>query len=117
VRTIDGLHGAAIVSREGSVVLEAAGGLADAQSGAPCMPSTRFQIASVSKLFAAVAAMLLVDSGALSVSDPVERWLPEMAKEWRPITLHQLLCHTAGIPHWHDAPGFDPTQKIDAHQR
>ena len=49
MRLVEGLPGVATVTRAGSAVLELAGGLADAKSGARCTPQTRFQIASVSK--------------------------------------------------------------------
>ena len=65
MRSVEGLHGAAAVTRAGSVELELAGGLADAGSGAECTPQTRFQIASVSRQFAATAVMLLAESGAV----------------------------------------------------
>jgi CubicO group peptidase (beta-lactamase class C family) len=38
-----------------------------------------FRIASLTKPIAAAGAMLLVDDGVLSVSDPVDEWLPELA--------------------------------------
>jgi len=38
-----------------------------------------FRIASISKPIAGVAAMLLIQDGAMALGDPVERWLPEFA--------------------------------------
>jgi CubicO group peptidase (beta-lactamase class C family) len=115
VSSIDGLRGAAIVTRAGSVELELAGGLAEAD--AECTPQTRFQIASVSKQFAAAAVMLLAESGTVALGEPVERWFPGCLPHWRQITLHHLLTHTAGIAHWGDAPGFDPSQPMTPGQR
>jgi CubicO group peptidase (beta-lactamase class C family) len=117
VRSIEGLRGAAIVTRGGRVTLEAAGGLADASAGVPCTPRTRFQIASVSKQFAAVAAMLLAESGQLDLAEPVARWFPGGPPQWQRVTLHHLLTHTAGVRHWGDVPGFDPSQPIDLAER
>jgi CubicO group peptidase (beta-lactamase class C family) len=117
VSSIDGLRGAAIVTRAGSVELELAGGLADAEADAECTPQTRFQIASVSKQFAAAAVMLLAESGTVALGEPVERWFPGCLPHWRQITLHHLLTHTAGIAHWGDAPGFDPSQPMTPGQR
>lgn len=76
MHSIEGLRGAAIVTRAGRVKLEVTGGLADAEAGVECTPQTRFQIASVSKQFAAVAAVLLAESGKLDLAEPVTRWLP-----------------------------------------
>jgi CubicO group peptidase (beta-lactamase class C family) len=113
VRPVEGLCGAAIVTRGGRVVLEAAGGLADAEAGTECTPRTRFQIASVSKQFAAAAALLLAESGRLDLAEPVTRWFPGVPPQWQRVTLHHLLTHTAGIQHWGNAPGFDPSQPMD----
>jgi len=117
VCSIEGLRGTAIVTRAGSVKLELADGLADAETGAVCTPRTRFQIASVSKQFAAAAVMLLAESGMVALDEPVERWFPGALPQWRQVTLHHLLTHTAGIAHWGDAPGFDPSQPMTPGQR
>jgi CubicO group peptidase (beta-lactamase class C family) len=102
---VAGLHGAAIVTRAGRVKLEVASGLADAEAGAECTPQARFQISSISKQFAAVAVLLLAESGQLDLAEPVARWLPGSPPQWQRVTLHHLLSHTAGVRHWGDAPG------------
>ncbi len=114
---IEGLHGAALVTRGGSVALEWAGGPAGDAAGSSCTINTRFQIASVSKQFAAVATMLLVDDGTVDLFDPVERWLPQCPPRWRTITLRHLLSHTAGISHWGDAPGFVANEAMPLEER
>jgi len=117
VYTVEGLRGAAIVTRDGRVTLEAASGLADAGAGTRCTPQTRFQISSISKQFAAVAAMLLAESGQLDLAEPVARWFPGGPPQWQRVTLHHLLTHTAGVHHWGDAPGFDLSQPMDLAER
>jgi CubicO group peptidase (beta-lactamase class C family) len=117
VRSVEGLRGAVTVTRAGSVEVELAGGLADAGSGAGCTPRTRFQIASVSKQFAATAVMLLAESGTVELGEPVARWLPGSLPQWRRVTLHHLLTHTAGVRHWDGAPGFEPSQPMDIADR
>jgi CubicO group peptidase (beta-lactamase class C family) len=117
VRSVEGLRGAAIVTRAGQVALEVASGLADAEAGAMCTPRTRFQICSISKQFAAVAALLLAESGVLDLAEPVARWLPGGPPQWQRVTLHHLLTHTAGVRHWDDAPGFDASQPMDPAER
>ena len=117
MRLVEGLPGAATVTRAGSAVLELADGLANAESGTRCTPQTRFQIASVSKQFAAAAVMLLAESGTVELDEPVARWLPGCPAQWRQVTLHHLLTHTAGVRHWGDAPGFQPAQPMDPGER
>jgi CubicO group peptidase (beta-lactamase class C family) len=105
-----------LVAKGGTVKADLAGGMADAEAGVPCTSATRLQLCSVSKQFAAAAVMLLVESGRLDLHEPVARWLPEGPSQWGQVTLHQLLSHTAGVPHWMEAPGLDPTEpaSIDA---
>ncbi|WP_118856926.1 serine hydrolase domain-containing protein [Sphingomonas mesophila] len=59
-------------------------------------PEQPYQIASISKQFTAMAALLLEDDGKLDLDDPVAQWLPGISGGER-ITLRQLLSHTAGI--------------------
>jgi CubicO group peptidase (beta-lactamase class C family) len=108
------LHGVVMVTRSGTVRTERAAGVADIGSGpvtgTPCTLQTRFQLCSVSKQFAAAAALLLAEAGQLALDDPVDRWLPAGSPQWSRVTLHHLLSHTAGVPHWHQAPGLDPPE-------
>jgi CubicO group peptidase (beta-lactamase class C family) len=106
-----------MVTRAGSVEADLAGGLADAPAGVPCTSATRFQLCSVSKQFTAAAVMLLVESGRLDLREPVARWLPEGPPQWRQVALHQLLSHTAGVPHWLEAPGLDPAEPMRTSER
>jgi len=117
MRRVEGLRGAAMVTKGGSVEADLAAGLADVEAAVPITSGTRFQLCSVSKQFAAAAAMLLAESGRLDLREPVDRWLPEGAPQWRRVTLHHLLSHTAGIPHWLEAPGLDPAEPMGISER
>jgi D-alanyl-D-alanine carboxypeptidase len=74
-------------------------GFADAASGAPVRPETRFQIGSISKSFAAIVAMQEVEAGRLDLNAPVADFVPwlELPRPDGPITLHHLLSHTSGL--------------------
>jgi CubicO group peptidase (beta-lactamase class C family) len=117
MRPVAGLRGAAMVTRGGSVEADLAVGLADIEASVRCSSRTRFQICSVSKQFAAAAVMLLVESGRLDPGEPVARWLPGGPPQWQQVTLHHLLCHTAGVPHWLEAPGLDPARPMAISER
>ena len=104
--------GVALVQRRGSTVAEWVSGLADHDTGRECTRSTRFQICSLSKQFAAAAVLLLADRGLVTLEDSVERWFPGCPEPWRAITLHHLLTHTSGLAHWSDFPGLDLTRPV-----
>jgi CubicO group peptidase (beta-lactamase class C family) len=64
----------------------------------PMREDTLFDLASLSKLFTAVAALQLVDAGALDMSQPAARYLPAFGKNGKAgITVRQLLAHTSGL--------------------
>lgn len=115
------LCGVAMVTRGGTVVTELAAGPADAGAdtgaGTPCTPATRFQLCSVSKQFTAAAVLLLAESGRLALDDTVDRWLPGGPPQWSGVTLHHLLSHTAGVPHWLEAPDLDPAEPMAIGER
>ena len=113
----ESLHGSVRVTKAGSVLADLAGGLADVDNGIACTPSTPFQVASVSKQFTAAALMLLVESGSLDLNEPVDRWLLDASPQWKQVTLHHLLSHTAGVPHWREAPGLDPAEPMGIGER
>lgn len=97
-------QGAALVRRAGETLLDRGFGAADRAHGRPNTPETAFQIASISKQFAAAAILLLQESGALCVQDRIPVWVPECPDAWEPITVHQLLTQTSGMGHWDDLP-------------
>jgi CubicO group peptidase (beta-lactamase class C family) len=106
-----------MVTKGGKLLADLTGGLADVEAAVPCAPETRFQLCSVSKQFLASAAMLLVESGRLDLGERIAQWLPGAPQQWRQVTLHHLLCHTAGVPHWLEAPGLDPAEAMSIDQR
>ncbi|WP_448540143.1 serine hydrolase domain-containing protein [Roseiflexus sp.] len=122
---MDGLLGAAVergdvpgvvavvVDRKG-VLYEGAFGKRNLTTGEPMTPDTVCWIASMTKAITGACTMQLVEQGKLDLDAPAEQWVP-MLKEaqvlegWddegkpklrpptRPITLRQLLTHTAGF--------------------
>ena len=79
----------------------------------PLRPEMRYKIGSVSKQFMAMAILLLVQDGKLSLDDPVGRYLPSLTRA-NDITIRQLLSHTSGYQDYlsprlrgavHDATG------------
>ena len=91
------------VVRDGRLALFEASGLADTASTTPITDETAFRIASLTKLFTAIAVMQLLEQGRVDLDGPANSYLrayqlvPAKA-EWRPATLRHLLTHTAGVP-------------------
>ncbi len=74
-------------------------GYADSGQKRPVTKDTLFQIGSISKSFASVALLQLVEQGRVDLNKPVKHYLPwlEIRSRHRPVTLHHLMSHTAGI--------------------
>lgn len=103
----------ALVARRGKVAYLQAVGLRDRESGSPMHEDAIFRIASQTKALVSVAVMILQEDGRLLLSDPVSEHLKEFSqttvavpkkdggyevvKAKRPITIRDLLTHTAGI--------------------
>jgi CubicO group peptidase (beta-lactamase class C family) len=80
------------------VVFESAYGLADRAWGIPCSPRVRFDSASITKLFTAVATLQQIESGAFALDTGVVEYLGLTATALsRAITPYHLLTHTSGI--------------------
>jgi CubicO group peptidase (beta-lactamase class C family) len=106
-----------VVFRSGAPVFSHAAGLAQG-AGSEAEPvaftaGTKMRMASISKLATALTAHALADQGACDLDTPADEWFPgglrHPAYPETPITLGQLLSHTAGLAdpdtYWVDAPG------------
>lgn len=103
----------ALVADRERVLATVTVGWADVAARRPMAADTTFWVASMTKPFTATAVMMLVDEGKLSLDDPVERYLPEFARQMvirerdedhvvleraaHPFTLREALSHTAGL--------------------
>ncbi len=75
-------------------------GLENAEAKRPTDASTVYRVGSVSKLFADLAVMQLVERGELDLDTPVTDYLPEFQPKnpfGTPITLRQLMSHRSGL--------------------
>ncbi len=72
-------------------------------------PQALFKIASISKLYDAVAVTKLVNDGRLSLDKTITDYLPELSgriENADKITLRLMIQHRSGIPNFTDAPNF-----------
>ncbi len=84
-----------------SVVWQEAFGVSSVPSQTKATTQTRFNIGSVSKLFAALAATLLVDRGLITLDTPIVKYLPTftmLSPQYNQITTRHLLSHASGLP-------------------
>ncbi len=106
----EGFSGVVLLARGKDVVLQRAAGEADRGLHVPNTFDTVFGLASMNKMFTAVAVAKLVEQGRLAYSDPVGRhlkgWLPDdLAAR---VTVEQLLTHTSGLGDYLHQIEIDP---------
>ncbi|WP_081987031.1 serine hydrolase [Planococcus sp. CAU13] len=89
----------------------AAKGMADRANARPNAIDTRFGIASGCKIFTAVAVAQLVEEGKLSFDAMLSDLLPDDFPNF-PVTVHQLLTHTSGIPDYFDEAVMDDYEEL-----
>ena len=83
------------VVKDGKIAYVHAYGDGCVEPPTPARPEMRYRIGSVSKQFTAMATLLLVQDGKLSLDDPVGRFFPSLTRA-NDITIRQLLSHTSG---------------------
>jgi CubicO group peptidase (beta-lactamase class C family) len=94
-----------LVLKDGRALVRRGYGRADMENGVAAGADTNYRLASVSKQFTAAAVLLLAQDGALSIDDPVKRWLPSLPPAADAITLRHLLAHTSGVLDYEDLMG------------
>src|SRR3954451_3676496 len=102
----------ALVLQDGKPIYERAFGWSDKEAGRKMTTDTIFRIASQTKALTSVAILTLMEEGRIGLNDPAGRYIPTFAKTTvaassggdasptaarRPITIRDLLTHTAGI--------------------
>lgn len=91
-------RGNVLVEQNGKVLLKKGYGLASESWMIPNTVDSRFEIASVTKQFTAVAILQLAEAGRLSIHDPISKFYLQAPASWKGITVEELLNHTSGLP-------------------
>ncbi len=94
IDTAPGTGAAVAVWHDGAWVVDLWGGWADAAHTRPWSRDSLAQPYSVSKPFAAVCVLSLVDRGLVGLDDRVRRYWPELTAD---ATVRELLSHQGGI--------------------
>ena len=105
----------ALVTDRRGVIYQGAFGVADVGNGRALTADALFRIASMTKAVTSTAAMQLVEQGRMSLDDPAEKYLPQLAglkviesfdpatgtykvrPVSRPPTVRHVLTHTSGL--------------------
>ncbi|MBB5208359.1 serine hydrolase domain-containing protein [Chiayiivirga flava] len=95
---------AVAVVQDGRIETVRGYGEANLDWSAAVTPDTAFQTASVSKLFAGVVLLRLVQRGVVRLDDPVSTYLDDAPTAWADITLGRLATHTSGLADRPEAP-------------
>jgi CubicO group peptidase (beta-lactamase class C family) len=88
------------VMHQGKIILARGYGVASLQTREPVTPQTMFAAGSITKQFACVLALQLVDEGKLSMDDRVAKYFPGAARGGE-VTLMDLGNHVSGYPDYY----------------
>src|SRR5258708_20196464 len=99
---------AALVMKDGQVVLRKGFGMANLELGIPVSPEMVFELGSITKQFTAASVLLLQERGQLRVEDEITKFLPDYPTHGQKITVENLLTHTSGIPSYTPLPNSLP---------
>lgn len=124
-----------LIRRNGETGYFSSFGVRDADTKEPMTPDTIFRIYSMSKPITTVAAMMLVEEGKLQLDEPLSKYIPAFANVKvgvekkgegematldlvpvrRPITIQDLMRHTAGMTYGFFGEGLVKKVYVDAH--
>jgi D-alanyl-D-alanine carboxypeptidase len=107
----------AVTKGDGSYSWAGAAGIANQDEQVPMTKDTPIYTASITKLYTATVIMKLYEDGALSLDDPMSKYLPAdliaginvyKGKDYsNEITIEQLLSQTSGIADYYEEKGKD----------
>lgn len=103
------------IIEKGKTIYSAQKGISNMEYNVPITDSTAFHIASVSKQFTAVLAIMLEKEGKLMLNEDIRKYLPELKSLPYKISLRQLANHTHGLPNLFELAqlkGIEPSDRM-----
>lgn len=96
---VDAFSGTLLVAKDGKPVYKTVHGMASKAYNVPNRIDTKLNLASIGKMFTALAIMQLVEQSKLSLTDTVGKLLPDYPNKQvaTKVTLHHLLTHSSGM--------------------
>lgn len=110
-----GFNGNVLVAQKGVVLYKNCFGLGHFERSErdTLVEDSKFQLASLSKTFTAVATLKLIESGKLSLDDTIQKFYPDFP--YHGITIRELLSHRSGLPNY--AYAFDDSMKVNFYKK
>ncbi len=102
---LDLFSGSVLLAKDGQILYSKAFGDANKSYQAKNTVETKFNIASMGKMFTGVSILRLEEQGKLNINDPVINYLKEFPLGDE-ITIHHLLSHTSGLDNYMRHPDF-----------
>jgi len=90
-----GFNGNVLVAEGGRILYQRSFGFADIEAKRPNSADTEFEMASIGKVFTAIAILQLAERGSVELDDPLVNYFP--AFPYKRITIRQLLSHSSGL--------------------
>jgi len=91
-------NGNILVAQKGKIIYKKSWGYANGSRKKLLTTDMRFDIGSISKEFNGAGIMILKDRGALSLDDPISKFMPSLPAWSHQVKLRHLISYTSGIP-------------------
>ena len=104
---------AALVAINGKIVYQKAFGMANLELDVKMEPDMVFEIGSITKQFTAVAVLMLMEQGKLSLDDDITKYIADYPTHGHHISIHHLLTHTSGIKSYTSMENWPPVWRLD----
>ncbi len=106
-----------LVAQNGKVIYRNAYGMANLELDVAMKPEHVFEIGSITKQFTAVAILMLMEDGKVSLNDEITKFMADYPTQGKKITVHQLLNHTSGIKSYTSMESFFARAREDMSPR
>ncbi len=100
-----------LITKNGKILQNKAYGYANLEDMVPTKSFTKYELASISKLFTATGIMILAEQNKLSIDSSITKYPDNVPQTHKDITVRSLLNHTSGIPsdHWNYMKLYAPS--------
>jgi CubicO group peptidase (beta-lactamase class C family) len=103
----DDFSGTVLIAKDDKILYQKAVGMSDKIKKIKNDINTKFNLASMNKMFTSVAIAQLVEKNKLAYSDKITKYLPQLpSSTFGEITIDQLLTHSSGLGDFFDNPKF-----------